>query len=189
MTEMELCPCPEEYPDWDGQNINLGGSCVHEMGIASFFHMPMAYDMYVSKQAANIDHLELTEKWPGFMLTKTGMWGGKIIRLLEDCQSPSRLVKYLPGDFLVMVKMHYGTVDSVAKVVHKMQIDMVEQGCIPKELYLSHLTCPVCSERKGGDKIMILRKYKANERIRERLEKESRKIAEKAKQKAKPAEA
>ena len=183
-TESVACPCPETYPDWNGKTINLGGWCVHEMKIASFFHMPIAYDMYVSKQAANIDHLEVTEKWPGFLMTKTGMWGGRIMRLLEDSDSPSRLVHYLPEPFYVQVKLHDGGVGTVAKAVHQMQIDMIEQGRIPKDLYLAHLTCPFCCEKKGGDKIMILRKFSANERIITRLEEERRRAEKKAAKKA-----
>jgi len=188
MTE-ELCPCPETYPDWDGKSIDLSGYCVHEMKTASVFHMPVAFDMYVSKQAANIEHLELKEKWPGLVLSKTGMWGGKILRFLEDSQSSaSRLVHHLPTPFDVMVQLHEGGVGSVPKVVHKMQIAMVEKGCMPKEFYLAHLTCPVCSERKGGEKILIIRRYVANERVKARMEKESKKIAAKAEKNKKSVE-
>ncbi len=170
------CACPDVYPDWDGQILDLGGMCVHEMKIAAFFHMPMAYDMYVSKQAANVDHLGLKEKWPGFILTRTGMWGGRIIRFLEDCESPSRLVRYLPANFWVRAKLHHGGIGSVQKVIHEMQIQMMEEGCMPKEFYLAHLTCPVCVERKGGeDKILIVRRFAANARIQKRLRKEAEK--------------
>lgn len=181
MSEQEQqCACPEVYPDWDGKTLDLGGSCVHEMKISAFFHMPVAYDMYVSKQAANIDHLGLREKWPGLILTRTGMWGGKIIRILEDSDSPSRLVHYIPGSFWVKCQLHHGGIGTVPKAVHQMQIDMVEQGCMPKEFYLAHLTCPVCMERKGGeDKILIVRRFTANKRIQERLEKEAKKRARK----------
>ena len=178
------CPCPEDYPDWDGKSINLSGHCIHEMKISCYFHMPVAYDMYVSKQAENINLLDLTEKWPGLVLTKTGMIGGKIIRLLEDAQSPSRLVKYIAGDFHVMAQMHRGGIGTVPKAAHKMQIAMVEKGCMPKELYLVHLTCDECWERKGGDKILILRRYTANERVQKNLEAESEKAARKAAKKA-----
>ncbi|MDH5256953.1 MAG: hypothetical protein OEX07_03065 [Gammaproteobacteria bacterium] len=180
----ERCPCPEEYPDWDGKSINLSGYCVHEMKISSFFHMPVAYDMYVSKQAENIQSLELTERWPGFILTKTGMFGGKIIRILENAQSPSRLVHYIPGDFLVMAEMHDGGIGTTPKAAHKMQIAMVEKGCMPKELYLAHLTCDVCRDKKGGDKVLMLRRYTANKRVQSNLEEESRKAAERAAKKA-----
>ena len=178
------CPCPETYPDWDGKSINLSGYCVHEMKIASFFHMPMAYDMYVSKQAENIQHLELTEKWPGFILTKTGMFGGKILRILEDAQSPSRLVHYIAGDFLLMAELHHGGIGSTPKAAHKMQQAMIEKGCMPKELYLVHLTCDECCERKGGDKVLMLRRYTANKRVQDMLEKEGLKAERKAAKKA-----
>lgn len=171
----QLCGCPAIYPDWDGKTLDLGGVCVHEMKIASFFHMPVAYDMYVSKQAANIEQLGLIEKWPGFVLTKTGFWGGKIIRILEDSDSPSRMVYFIPGSFWVKVTLHHGGIGSVQKAIHQMQIEMVEQGCMPKEWYLAHLTCPVCAESKGGDKILIIRRFAANKRIQERLEKEAKK--------------
>ena len=179
--EEERCPCPDVYPDWDGQSINLSGFCVHEMGVPSIFHMPVSFDMYVSKQAYNVQDLELTELWPGLVLSKTGMWGGKIIRLLKDSESSaSRLVHHLPSPFDVMVQMHEGGVGTVPKAVHKMQIAMVEKGCMPKEFYLAHLTCPACCDRKGGDKILIFRRYVANERVKQNLEKESKRLAAKA---------
>ncbi len=178
------CPCPEEYPDWDGKSINLGGHCVHEMKISCYFHMPVAYDMYVLKQAENLQHLDLVEKWPGLILTKTGMFGGKVMRLLEDAQSPSRLVKYIAGDFHVMAQMHRGGIGTVPKAAHKMQIAMMEKGCMPKELYLIHLTCDECWERKGGDKILIVRRYVANTRIQRNLEEESLKAEKRAEKKA-----
>ncbi len=178
--ELQECACPDTYPDWDGKTLDLGGSCIHEMKIASFFHMPVAYDMYVSKQAANIHHLGLVEKWPRFVLTKTGMWGGKIICLVEDSSSPSRLVNFIPGSFWVKAQMHHGGIGSIHKVVHKMQIAMIEEGCMPKEFYLAHLTCSFCVERKGGeDKILIVRRFVPNKRIQERLRKEAEKNAAK----------
>ena len=183
MTET-ICPCPEEYPDWDGKTINLGGKCVHEMKIASFLHMPVAYDMYVSKQAENIEHLGLTERWPGAILTKTGMFRGKIMRIIEDEQSPSRLVRFIAGDFWLMGQMHRGGIGTVPKAAHKMQIAMVEKGLMPKELYLMHLTCDECWERKGGDKILILRRFSANKRVQENLEAENRRREAKERKRA-----
>jgi len=180
----ERCPCPEEYPNWDGESVNIGGHCVHEMKISSFFHMPIAYDMYVKKQVDNIHNLELEERWPGFIMTKTGMFGGKIIRILKDAQSPSRLVHYVAGDFLLMAQMHDGGIGTVPKAAHKMQIAMVEKGCMPKELYLAHLTCDVCRDRKGGDKVLMLRRYTANKRIQQNMESEAEKVAIKAAKKA-----
>ena len=175
------CNCPDVYPDWDGQTMDLGGTCVHEMKFPAFFHMPVSYDMYVRKQASNLEQLELREKWPGLVLANTGIWGGKIIRLLEDSDSPSRFVYYLPGSFWVKCQLHRGGIGTVPKAAHQMQLDLVEQGCMPKELYLIHLTCPVCVEHKGGeDKILILRRFTSNKRMQERLVKQAEKKARKA---------
>lgn len=176
----ELCPCPESYPDWGGRSVDLSGFCVHGMKTTSILHMPVAFDMYVSKQAANVEHLELEELWPGFVLSKTGMWGGQILRLLKSSEeSASRLVYHLPPPFLVMAELHDGGVGSVPKAVHKMQIAMIEKGCMPKEFYLAHVTCDLCAERKGGDKILIVRRYVPNERVQKRMLAESKRNAEK----------
>ena len=177
----EICPCPESYPDWDEKSLDLGGFCVHGMKTASILHMPVAFDMYVSKQAANVEHLELEELWPGLVLSKTGMWGGQILRILKNSEeSASRLVYHLPSPFLVMATLHDGGVGTVAKAVHKMQIAMIEKGCMPKEFYLAHLTCDLCAERKGGDKILIVRRYVPNERVQKRMLAESKRNAAKA---------
>jgi len=178
--QIEQCACPEVYPDWDGKTFDLGGTCVHEMKISAFFHMPVSYDMYVKKQAANIEQLGLTEKWPGTVMTTTGLWGGKIMRILEDSDSPSRLVRYLPGSFLVKCQLHHGGIGTVPKTAHQMQMDLVEEGCMPKELYLIHLTCPICVERKGGeDRILVVRRFTSSKRIQGRLEKQAAKKARK----------
>jgi len=165
VTEQEGCPCPERYPDWDGQDVDLGGWCVHQMPIKTFFHMPIAYDMYLAKQAENVAQLGLRERWPGLVLTRTRLFGGSLTRLLEDAESPSRLVHYLPSPFNVSVFLHHGGIGSVSKAVHEHQIRLVEQGRRPKELYLAHLTCPVCEQRKGGDKILVLRRWVASRRM------------------------
>ncbi len=165
MSEEQACPCPEAYPDWDGQDIDLSGWCVHDMPIKAFFHMPIAYDMYVAKQAENVEQLGLKERWPGLVLTRTKMFGGHIMRLVEDSESPSRLVRYLPPPFDVSVFLHHGGIGSVSKAVHEHQIKLVESGRRPKELYLAHLTCPVCEQRKGGDKILVLRRWVASRRM------------------------
>lgn len=191
MTEPEIeevCPCPDEYPDWDGKSIDLTGYCVHEMKTASILHMPVAFDMYVSKQAANVVHLELQELWPGLVLSKTGMWGGKILRFLKSSESSaSRLVHHLPTPFNVMAKLHDGGIGTVPKAVHRMQIEMVEKGCMPKEFYLAHLTCDMCCDRKGGDKILIIRRYIPNERVQKRMKKEKKRNEAKAEKLLKPA--
>jgi hypothetical protein len=158
----EQCACPETYPeDWVGRIINLGGSSVHEMAIPCLFHMPTGYDIYLRKQAMNIEDLELNEKWPGFVLTRTGWFRGRILRILEDGQSLSRAVTHLPDPFEVCVDLHDGGIGTVTKTVQKQQSKMIDSKLKPKELYLAHLTCPVCAERKGGDRIMVLRRVKS----------------------------
>lgn len=158
----ENCGCPESYPVWEGKDVNLAGQCVHRMAIPTFFHMPLAYEAYIKKQAESIVQLGLTEMWSGFTLSRMGMLGGEIMRLLEDCQSPSRLVQYLPPPFTANVAIHHGDIGTIAKTVQPQQMLLIDSGRLPKELYLSYLTCPHCAERKGGEKIMLLRRWSQN---------------------------
>lgn len=173
--ENMLCACPDEYPDWAGQDISFAGWKVHSMPIKCFFHMPLAYDMYMSKQAESIEQLELTERWPGFVLSRTKMFGGNLLRIIEEGDSPSRLVQHLPTPFDVHVFMHNGGIGSVTKAVHQQQIDLVEMGRRPKELYMAHLTCPLCFERKGGDKIMVIRRWVSSKRMQSTVQRKPNK--------------
>ena len=77
------CACPEHYPDWDGKDINLGGQCVHTLSIPMFLHMPLSYEVYLKRQYNDIQGLQLKEPWPGLVLTRTGMFRGTIMRLLQ----------------------------------------------------------------------------------------------------------
>ena len=36
---------------------------------------------------------------------------------------------------------------------------ILDSGRMPKELYLCHLTCPHCSADRGGDRILVLRRW------------------------------
>jgi len=164
------CRCPESYPSWDGTDQSLAGQTVHRMSIASFFHMPLAYESYVGKQLENVEQLGLSEKWPGFVLTKTGMWGGEIIRFIEDAETASRCVQILPPPFDVNVMLHEGGIGTVQKTLRAQQMKIVDSGKKPKELYLAYLSCPVCAERKGGEKILLFRRWLTSERLVKKIE-------------------
>lgn len=166
----QACHCPEHYPKWDNIDQNLNSHCVHRMSIASLFFMPLAYENYVARQAASIEQLELKEKWPGLVLTRTGFWGGEIIRLIESAESPSRHVQFLPPPFDVNVILHDGGIGTVQKAIREQQMRLVDVGHVPKELYLAHLTCPACEERKGGPKILVFRRWLASSRLQARIE-------------------
>ena len=162
------CHCPDTFPDWDDCDIDLSRKCVHLISIPTFIHMPIAYEVYRKKQATDIANLELSEMWPGFSLTRTGMFGGKMIRLLEETDSPSRFVTFLDRDFHVRAKLHHGDVGTVKTTLGEMQMDMVDRGCRPKELYLGYITCPACEERKGGPKILVVRRWVESEALKKR---------------------
>lgn len=153
------CGCPGEYPDWHNQDIDLAGQCIHTIKIASFLHMPIAYELYAKRQQTEIANLELEEKWPGLALTRTGMFGGKRIRLLANNRSPSRRISFLPSPFNLRVIVHNGNVSTVQVPVREMSIGLIEEGKRPKELYLSHLNCPRCQKDENDEKIMLLRRW------------------------------
>jgi len=170
-----ICACPPKSPGWDEKDLELSGHCVHEMSFPTFFHMPLAYDTYVKKQAENIEQLDLKEKWPGLIFTRTGFWRGKLMRLLEAEQTASRLVKYLPAPFNLRVNLHDGGMGTVAKTIQAQHIKMSDMGRSARELYLAHLTCPVCEDRKGGEKILVIRRWIDNPRLKMRLEQRQQK--------------
>jgi hypothetical protein len=49
-------------------------------------------------------------------------------------------------------------------------MQLFDMGRMPKELYLCYLTCPVCSEEKGGDKILLLRRWQASATLSKRIQ-------------------
>jgi hypothetical protein len=162
------CHCPETYPDWDGKDIDLSHKCVHLLPIPTIFHMPLAFEFYRRKQSQDIENLELPEKWPGFSLTRMGMLRGQMIRILDDIKSPSRYVTYLGRSFIVRAKLHPGDIGTVKTTLGEMQMQMVNDGHRPKELYLGHLTCPACEERKGGPKMLLVRRWIESEGLKKR---------------------
>lgn len=164
------CGCPEHYPaEWDGQDIDLSGHCTHTQSIPMLFHMPLAYVNYLQQQANGIEQLELTERWPGLVFTKTGMLRGEIIRLIEPSHSPSRLIKFLPADFKVRCLIHHGTMGTLRDSARKLQQSLFDEGKLPKEMYLCHLTCPLCAEQRGGDKILLLRRWQPSPTLERRV--------------------
>jgi len=167
----ELCPCPRHFPDWDDKDVDLAGQCVHIMPIAAFIKMPLSFETYLKKQSINVDELGLKELWPNFVLTRTKMWGGEIIRFLEDSDSPSRMVQYLPPPFTVHGLMHHGGIGTVTKSVQTQQVKLIEQGRRVQELYMAHLTCPRCEEERGGEKILLVRRWVASKALQSRVKK------------------
>lgn len=154
------CGCPSAYPDWHGQDIDLGGRCIHRVSVPMLLHMPIGYDAQVRRQQENLDRLGLRETWPGLALVRTGMLRGNIIRLLENAQSPSHHVSWLPRPYQVRAHLHNGGLGSLRPVLRDMQARLLDEGRMPGELLLGHLTCARCAEQRGGEKILLLRRWR-----------------------------
>lgn len=159
------CGCPSEYPNWNAEDIDLSGNCVHTLSIPTFAHMPLAYEAYLQRQQHEINRLDLPEKWPGFVLTRTGWFRGKIIRLLNTVQSPSRFVGFLPVPFTVRGRLHDGDIGTIRNSISELQSALIRDGKMPKEMYLCYLTCPRCQEDRGGAKILLLRRWAVSKRL------------------------
>jgi hypothetical protein len=166
-----ICLCPSSYPDWHDKDVDFSGQPTHTLPMPTFLHMPMSYDMYTQKQQYEIEQLELQEQWPGLVLTKTGIMRGALIRLLTSGDSPSRFIRFLDNDFKLHGLLHLGGIGTIKQSMRALQNRLFDMGRMPKEVYLCYLTCPVCSERKGGDKILLLRRWKESPRLARRLKK------------------
>lgn len=165
----QQCHCPESYPDWHQKDIDLGGSTVHRLKIASFMYMPLSFDTYLERQYKDIQELELQETYPDIVLSRTGFWGGEIIRILEPAQSPSRYVDTLPLSFQLRGYLHNGGIGTIKEATRALQMELFDLGRMPKELYLVYLTCPICADRKGGDKILLLRRWRESPTLAKRI--------------------
>lgn len=167
-----LCHCPTSYPDWHEQDIDLSNKPTHSLSVASFFFMPLSLDSYLNRQQRDIDQLELQEEWPDLVLTRTGFMRGEILRVLKSGESPSRFIRYLPPDFRVRGFLHNGGIGTLRNSTRQLQASLFDKGRMPGELYLCYLTCPVCSEKKGGDKILLLRRWQESTTLSKRLKRQ-----------------
>ncbi|MFC1750213.1 hydrolase [Pseudomonadota bacterium] len=165
------CGCPEHFPDWDGQDIDLGGNAMLALPMPTFLHMPMGYEVYLGRVRHLLKELDLTERWPGFMLSKTGWFRGQILSPLESSDSPSRHVIHMQSPLNVRAKLHNGDIGSIKNSVREMQSELLDMGRMPKDLYLSYLTCPNCQEKRGGAKIMVIRRWEQSTRLSKRINK------------------
>ena len=163
------CACPKQFPDWHKQDINLGGHFAHVMPVPMFLHMPIGLEAYAEKQRQALERLGLKERWPGFVLTRSAALCGKIIRLLEDAISPAHHLEYLPNPFHVRAYLHHGDIGTTSAAVRGTQGELLAEGRKPQELYLSYLTCPHCSDRRGGDKILLLRRWVESPTLKKRI--------------------
>jgi len=168
LAKIKSCKCPDQYPDWDETNVDLTGHCVLKLGIPMFMHMPLAFEAYLQRQQREIDNLELPERWPGFILTRSGFFRGQILRFLEQTQSPSRHLAYFPSPFNARTMLHKGDIGTLKQSVRKLQHAIFDEGNIPQELYLSYLTCPKCAEHEDM-KILLLRRWVHSKRLGKKI--------------------
>lgn len=168
------CACPAEYPDWHEKDVDLSGNLVHALKLPCFLFMPLSYELYVQKQSQAIEQLELEEQWPGFVLTRTGMLRGEILRLLKPASSASRFVRTMDGTATFHGYLHNGGIGTIKESTRRLQNKLFDMGRMPKDLYLSYLTCPVCSEQKGGDKILLLRRWQESKTLARRIESQNK---------------
>lgn len=166
---MRSCGCPDTYPDWHDQDIDLSLHAVHALPIPTFLHMPLSYELYRQRQQQEVAQFELRETWPGFTLTRTGMFHGRLLRLLENQTSPSRHFTRLDANFRLHGFLHHGGIGTIRHSVRQQQMQLLDRGSMPKEIYLSYLTCPVCAAARGGDKILLLRRWKTHKALTRKL--------------------
>ncbi len=169
------CGCPSEYPQWDGEDVDLGAWLVHEQRVLMFLHMPIGYEAYLDRQHKDIKRLQLNERWPGFVLTQSAAFRGRILCPLAEDTSPARNTFRLSNPFYVRTKLVHGDVGSIKGEVRSMQSALLDEGKMPKELFLSYLTCPRCRDQRGGIKIMLLRHWIKSKKLQERLAKQQQK--------------
>ncbi len=166
------CGCPEHYPDWDGQDIDLGGQAMLALKTTTFLHMPMGHETHLGQIRYLINNLELKAQWPEFVMSRTGWLRGQMLAPLEEADSPSRHITHLESPFHLRVKLHQGDIGTIKKSVKEVQASLLDSGRVPKELYLSYLTCPNCQEKRGGDKIMLLRRWQTSAMLAKRVNKQ-----------------
>lgn len=167
---MTPCACPPRYPDWNGRDVDLGGTLVHTLSIPMLMHMPLAYGVYLEKQQRMLMQLGLAEQWPGLVLTRTGFFRGSLTRLLEQTRSPARNLHTLARPYWVYAELHRGNLSTGHKVIQQMQMKIVDAGRRPRELYLCYLTCPQCADSRGGEKILFLRHWEESALLQRRLQ-------------------
>jgi len=168
------CGCPSVYPDWRSGDIDLGGQLVHSLSIPMFMHMPIGYENYLLKQKDDIERLELHEMWAGFNLTRTGAFRGHMFCPLLEESSPARNVAVLPSPFHLRARLFHGDVMDMRHEVRAIQSELLDEGLMPKELYLSYLTCPICEEERGGKRILIMRRWIKSKKLEEKLNKKNK---------------
>jgi len=161
------CGCPEQWPDWQG-DVDLGGMLVHAQPVPMLLHMPIALEAALLKQMQDLARLELHERWPGFVLVRSAAFRGEALALLQEEHSPARRTRRLPRPFWLRVTLHEGDVGSLKPTIGAMQRTLIEEGKMPKELYLAYLTCPRCAAQRGGFKVMVLRRWQQSPRLMRR---------------------
>ncbi|MFQ5344674.1 MAG: hydrolase [Mariprofundus sp.] len=166
------CGCPSEFPDWDGQDIDLGATLVHEQASAMFFHMPIGFEACLDRQHHDIGKLGLNEQWPGFVLAESGMFRGRILALLTEDNSPARKTYRLKNPYMLRVQLFKGNIRDIKTSIRQMQSELFDEGRMPKNLFLSYLTCPRCQQERGGTRIMLLRHWVRSPKLEQRLEKQ-----------------
>lgn len=163
------CGCPSEYPHWDNEDVDIGAWLMHEQRVPMFLHMPVGYEACLDRQHKDIRRLALTERWPGFVLTQSAAFRGRILCPLREDSSPARHTFRLSNPFHVRTRLVHGDVGSIKSKVQTMQSSLLDEGRMPKELFLSYLTCPRCREARGGIKVLLLRHWLDSPKLKARL--------------------
>jgi len=93
---------------------------------------------------------------------------------LTEENSPARNIEILKNPFHLRVHLLHGDVTDIRKQVRKMQSELLDEGLMPKELYMSYLTCPLCEEERGGKRLLLIRRWLKNTKLKNRIKKHQR---------------
>ncbi|MDQ6964954.1 MAG: hypothetical protein Q9M13_08565 [Mariprofundales bacterium] len=166
------CGCPADYPDWHNRDIDLGGTLMQQTSVPYFFHMPIGFEARLFRQYNTIQQQDLHERWPGFVLSRSGMFRGTILCPLQEESSPLRNLIRLPNPYRLRCHLVHGDIGRVKPAVRRVQSALLDEGRMPKTLYLAYLTCPACQQQRGGMRIMTLRHWRESGRLQERLKRQ-----------------
>jgi len=145
---------------------------MQQTSVPYFLHMPIGFEAKLFHQHATIQRMELHEQWPGFVLSQSGMFRGTILCPLQEESSPLRDLIRLPNPFLLNCRIVHGDIGQIKPAIRAMQSALLDEGKMPKALYLAYLTCPTCQQQRDGIRIMILRHWKKSTTLQARLKKQ-----------------
>ncbi len=156
MTRQTTCNCPEiSDQDWHMKDQDWSGRIFYFDYLQHFFNLPLGFAKRLSEIKLEIARKGYQLLESEVILYQPGLFQGRILLEIKDPEQYDANVEVFENA-RVLSRVFSGPRNKLGAAVAELKAFTLDRTHIePGIIYYWHTTCPVCTDKRGGDKTVL----------------------------------